>query len=156
MPQVSVVLTSYNCAPYIPKAIESILDQTHSDLELLISDDASIDGSADIIAAYAARDDRIRFFKQAENIGLVRNYNFLFAKAEGDYVAIQDADDWSDPARFAMQVDVLADNRFVLCGTGSIFHYPSGGSRELELNSSRVIAGIEEEFPSHPASVMRG
>ena len=152
-PTVSVILTSYNCAPYIGQAIESVLGQTFGDFELLISDDGSTDGSPELIADYARKDARIVAFFQPQNLGLVRNYNFLFGKAKGSLIVIQDADDWSDQHRFEKQVSAMANPDFVLCATGHIFHYPSG--KTVSTNQpSQVIDGLKTEFPSIPASTM--
>ncbi|MEO5577853.1 MAG: glycosyltransferase family 2 protein [Sphingomicrobium sp.] len=153
MPSISVILTSYNCAPYIGQAIDSILGQTLGDFELLISDDGSTDGSRGLIEDYARRDKRIVPFIQQENLGLVRNYNFLFARAGGAFVAIQDADDWSDPRRLERQVEMLADPAFVLCATGGLFHFPGGQSRALALDRSHIIDGLAGPAIAIPASV---
>ena len=153
MPSISVILTSYNCAPYIGQAIDSILGQTLGDFELLISDDGSTDGSRDLIEDYARKDSRIVPFIQPVNLGLVHNYNFLFDRVRGDFVAIQDADDWSDPTRLEKQVDVLQNPKFVLCGTGHIFHYPGGGTTRSH-GPSHLIDGLKSEFSSIPASTM--
>ncbi len=64
MPAVSVVMAAYNVAPYIGDAIESVLNQTHGDLELLVVDDGATDGTAAIAEAYAARDPRVRVLTQ--------------------------------------------------------------------------------------------
>ena len=154
LPTVSVILTSYNCAPFLDQAVGSIVDQTWRDWELLISDDGSTDGSQDKLRDWAARDPRIGLFVQPHNLGLVRNYNFLFGQATGDLVAIQDADDWSDPTRLARQVAMLADPAFVLCGTSGAFHLPSGQTQPAAADRSRVIDHAFDDFPSLPASVM--
>ena len=153
MPRISVILTSYNCAPYLAQAIDSILAQTFADFELLISDDGSTDGSRDLIEDYARRDSRIIPYYQDQNLGLVRNYNFLFDRVAGDLVAIQDADDWSDLTRFASQVAVLDDPAYVLCGTAGAFHYPDGTCiRETGQQSAAIDRDAAASLL--PASVM--
>ena len=153
MPVVSVILTSYNCGPYIGQAIRSILEQSYTDFELLISDDCSTDNSREIIAGMAKGDPRIRYFPQDKNLGLVHNYNFLFKQVRGELVAIQDADDWSEPTRFEKQVEVLRDPAFVLVGTGSTFHYPRSTTTS-GIAGSHPVNGVYDDFESHPASVM--
>ena len=152
--RISVILTSYNCAHYIGQAIESILGQSLGDFELLIADDGSSDDSRQLIEDYAYHDQRIVPFFQPANLGLVRNYNFLFARARGDFVAIQDADDWSDPHRLRRQVDVLADPAFVLCATGGLFHFPGGQTRAVAVDRSQLIDGLAGRPLAIPASVM--
>jgi glycosyltransferase involved in cell wall biosynthesis len=153
MPDVSVILTSYNCAPYLGDAIESILNQSFSSIELLISDDASTDGSAELASSYAAHDSRVRLFRHERNTGYLSNFNFLLSQATGEFIANQDADDWSGPDRLKQQVEVLGNPRIVLCATGSVFHYP-GNIDRVEIPSSCVLEGIQKELPSHPASTM--
>jgi glycosyltransferase involved in cell wall biosynthesis len=92
-PKISVLVPTYNYARYLPQAIESILRQTHSNFELLISDDASTDGSAEIIRHYADRDFRIRFELHATNLGMVANWNWCLQQARGDYVKFVFGDD---------------------------------------------------------------
>ena len=153
MPVVSVILTSYNCGPYIGQAIRSILEQSYTDFELLISDDCSTDNSLEIIAGLAKGDPRIRYFPQDKNLGLVHNYNFLFKQVRGELVAIQDADDWSEPSRFEKQFEVLRDPAFVLVGTGSTFHYPRSTTTS-GIAGSHPVNGVYDDFESLPASVM--
>jgi glycosyltransferase involved in cell wall biosynthesis len=93
-PSVSVLIPTYNYARYLPETIESVLKQSYTDFELLISDDGSNDGSADIIRSYAARDDRIRFVVQTPNLGMVNNWNWCLQEASGKYVKYVFGDDF--------------------------------------------------------------
>src|ERR1017187_7004523 len=95
-PKVSVLIPNYNHARYLPAAIESVLQQDFRDFELLISDDCSNDGSAGIIASYAAKDSRIRFQIHPANLGMVRNWNWCLAQARGEYMKFLLADDRSE------------------------------------------------------------
>ena len=87
------MIPTYNYARFLPEAIESVLEQDWRDLELLISDDCSTDGSAEIIAAYAAKDSRIRFRIHATNLGMVQNWNWCLSEARGEYVKFLFGDD---------------------------------------------------------------
>jgi glycosyltransferase involved in cell wall biosynthesis len=93
-PQVSVLIPTYKYARYLPQAIDSVLNQSFEDFELLISDDDSKDGSAEIIQAYAAKDRRIRFALQSPNLGMVRNWNWCLEQARGAYVKFLFGDDF--------------------------------------------------------------
>lgn len=106
-PLVSIVLPVYNGKEYLREAIDSMLDQTFTDFELIIINDGSSDESADIIAAYS--DPRIHFFQQ-ENQGLAATLNRGIALARGHYIARQDQDDVSLPDRLANQVRFLEGN----------------------------------------------
>ena len=77
-PRVSIGLPVYNGDNFVGQAIESLLAQTYEDIELIVSDNASTDGTEDICRTFAAQDERVRYFRNAENIGLVRNYNQTF------------------------------------------------------------------------------
>ena len=85
-PLVSVVMPSYNHAKYISKAVVSVLEQSFGNFELLISDDASMDSSWDVISGFS--DPRIRSFRQEQNLGPVGNLVFLIKEARGKYTAL--------------------------------------------------------------------
>lgn len=116
LPLVSVVMPVYNAAPYLEESIHSILKQTYSNFEFIIFNDGSTDGSATIIAAAAARDQRI-VFVDGPNRGLVAQLNHGLDKAQGVYLARMDADDIAPAERLAQQVAYLEANPAVgLCG----------------------------------------
>ena len=106
---VSVLMPVYNAARYLHEAVESVLTQSHSALELIAIDDASSDGSFEILQAYAQRDPRVRVFRQPRNLGIVaaRNRAFREASPQADLCAILDADDVCEPDRLALQVEFL-------------------------------------------------
>ena len=93
LPKISVLIPTHNYARYLAEAIESVLEQDWRDLELLISDDASTDGSAEVIAAYAAKDSRIRFQIHPTNLGMVPNWNWCLSEARGEYIKFLFGDD---------------------------------------------------------------
>lgn len=105
IPKVSILMSVYNNVLYLEKAVQSILNQTFSDFELMIVDDGSTDKSATIIQNQT--DGRIRFFQNEENIGLAKSLNRLLESAQGDYIARMDADDISLPHRLETQVKFL-------------------------------------------------
>lgn len=144
----------FNCVEYVDAAIGSIIAQTFTDFELLVSDDCSNDGSGELVERLGAVDDRIRVWRQDSNLGLVENYNFLFAKARAPFIAIQDADDWSDMKRLATQFHKLRDSEFALCVTGATYHFPNGALREEGIGWSGAISGVDAELPGPPATVM--
>jgi len=92
-PKVSVLLPNYNCARYLPEAIESVLGQEFRDFELLIVDNCSTDGSIAVIERYAALDSRIRFQVNPLNVGAPENFNRCLAWAQGEYVKFVCSDD---------------------------------------------------------------
>ncbi len=100
--KVSVLIPTYKYARFLSQTIESILNQSFSDFELIISDDDSQDGSAEIIRDYASRDARIRFKIQSPNLGMVNNWNWCLAQAQGCYIKYVFGDD------FLISQDALA------------------------------------------------
>lgn len=109
MPRVSVILTSFNHGKFLREAIDSVLNQTFADFELIILDDASTDDSWDLICQYA--DPRIKAHRNEANVG----YKYWFSKAMpgmalGDYVAIHHSDDVWEPTKLAKQVACLDAN----------------------------------------------
>ncbi|MFQ3639515.1 MAG: glycosyltransferase family 2 protein [Chloracidobacterium sp.] len=114
-PCVSVVLCVYNQAAYVAEAIESILRQTLTDLELIVVDDASTDATPSVIQGFA--DARLRYVRNATNLGHAGSLNRGFALARGAYLAIMDSDDISLPERLERQVTFLERHPEVaLCG----------------------------------------
>ncbi len=107
MPRVSVVMPVYNGERFLAEAIESILAQTFEDFEFIIVDDGSGDRSADIIADYARKDERIRIVTLPRNMGVAAAHNAGIAASSGAYIATMDCDDISLPQRLQRQVDYL-------------------------------------------------
>lgn len=96
-PLVTVGMPSYNKAPFLTEAIESILAQSYTNIELLISDDGSTDESAEICRDHAGRDPRIRFVSQPVNLGMIANFDFVLNEARGEYFMWFSADDRVEP-----------------------------------------------------------
>lgn len=107
-PLVSVIMPVYNAAPYLKQAIESILNQTYPNFELLICDDASTDGSVEVIKTFG--DGRIRPTTNHQNLGYLKICNQLFQEAKGDIITFQDADDWSELDRLDAVVEAFKNN----------------------------------------------
>jgi hypothetical protein len=115
-PLVSVVLPVFNGGDLLERSIRSVLDQTHSELELIVVDDGSTDGSAE--RAAATGDPRVRVIANTVNRGQTHGLIQGIAVARGDLVARQDADDLSHPDRLRLQVAALSANPdVVLVGT---------------------------------------
>lgn len=103
---VSVVIPCHDYERYVGAAVESALSQTAVDIEVIVVDDCSHDGSVDVVAAIAARDERVRLITQPENRGAVVTFNTGLAVARGDYLVRLDADDLLTPGSLARAVAV--------------------------------------------------
>lgn len=106
-PLISVVMTTYNVAPYLRTAIRGILQQSYANLELIVVDDASTDGTPAILERLERTDPRLRVILKTTNDGTYVSKNMGLMQARGDFVALQDADDWSHPDRLAVSLGVL-------------------------------------------------
>ena len=120
-PVVSVLVASYGAERFIERAIRSVLGQTLDDLEVIVVDDVSPDGSADVVAGLAAEDARVRQIRLTVNGGPAAARNRAIAEARGRWVAIVDSDDLIAPERFESLVaaaktagaDMIADDLLV-------------------------------------------
>jgi glycosyltransferase involved in cell wall biosynthesis len=106
-PRVSIGLPVFNGENYLEEALDSILAQTYTDFELIISDNASTDRTPEICKAYAARDRRIRYYRNETNLGAAKNYNRVFELSSGEYFKWAAHDDLCAPELLARCVEVL-------------------------------------------------
>ena len=116
MPKVSIAVPTYNCERYVAQSVESLLGQTFGDFELVISDNASTDGTEEICRRYAASDKRVRYVRRTENIGGPGNFRYVFSLCSGQYHKWSTADDYWHPNFLAEAVSALDRNAdVVLC-----------------------------------------
>lgn len=160
-PLVSVVMATFNePKQFIEESISSILNQTYSNLELLIADDSSKEETIEVIDRFASSDVRVKIIRQSQRMGFVHALNTALKEAKGDYIARMDGDDVSLPDRFKKQVEFLRNNQKIDVLGGamnilnekseitSIRHYPSGGIGLLCWMSLRDPVG-------HPSVMFR-
>lgn len=114
-PLVSVLMPAYNSELYIAEAIQSILNQTYQNIELIIFDDGSSDQTRQVIQGFT--DLRIIKILSDQNYGVVRARNEMIDRASGKYIALMDADDIADPARLEKQVSILESGQYDICGS---------------------------------------
>jgi glycosyltransferase involved in cell wall biosynthesis len=124
---VSVIIPLYNTEKYIGACLESVLGQTHKELEVIVVDDGSTDGGAAIAEGFA--DERIQV-DRGPNRGGAAARNRGLALARGEAVAFLDADDLWYPEKLSEQIGVLQGDRDVVA-VGAVFHYLSGDGRRL-------------------------
>ncbi|TMV53009.1 glycosyltransferase [Paenibacillus mesophilus] len=103
--KISVVMAVYNGAAYLQEAVDSILAQTYDNFEFIIVDDGSTDGTWDILSNIT--DSRVRICRLPENCGTPLALNIAVEEAEGEWIAVQDADDISVPERLAVQAGYM-------------------------------------------------
>src|ERR1700730_10992449 len=141
-PRVSVLIPVFNGEPYLAAAIESVQAQTFEDYEFIIVDDGSTDGSADMIAGFAASDPRIRAYRKS-NSGISETLNLGIAEARGDRNARLDADDIMLPHRLERQLAFVSGASDVVAA-GSYYGIldPARGSRATLRPPVRKRRGI--------------
>lgn len=111
---VSIITASYNSANFIAETIESIIQQTYKNWELLITDDCSTDNSVDIIKSYCDKDNRIKLFNLKENSGAGIARNNSIDNASGRFIAFCDSDDKWKPEKLEKQVKFMLKNNLAL------------------------------------------
>lgn len=127
---VSIIMSSYNEDSYISETLDSILAQTYTLWELEVTDDASSDGTADTIAAYAERDSRIHLHRLYENVGAGEARNESLRNARGMFIAFIDSDDWWYPIKLEYQLSFMKS-------TGYRFTFSDFEYCDRDLNTLR-------------------
>lgn len=145
--RVSIGLPVYNGERFLAATLESLLAQTYTHFELIISDNASTDRTEEICRAYAAEDERIRYYREEENRGAAWNYNRVFELSRAPYFKWAAADDICLPTFLERCVDVLEGRRdVVLC-------YPK--AQFIDENGSRGADYEDHMHLDHPSAVWR-
>lgn len=167
--RVSVIIPCYNQQDFIEPAVRSVLDQTYRDLEVIVTDDGSTDGSPDIIRSLAAADARVVPVLSPRNAGIAANMNRALPRCSGEFVAQLDGDDLMLPTKIERQVAYLrAHPECVVCNhdvevfdsatDARLFlwseqHAPRIGGVELELSTNYILRRAPKTIPS--AALMR-
>lgn len=112
---VSVIMPTWNSSKFVGESIESVLAQTYSNIELIITDDASTDSTPDVLREYAQRDPRVRIILNTTNGGAGRSRNCSIQAARGQYIAFCDSDDRWDPKKIERQVQFMREKDVALC-----------------------------------------
>jgi glycosyltransferase involved in cell wall biosynthesis len=116
IPRVSIAIPVFNGANYLRQTLDSLLAQTYRDFELIVSDNASMDATEEICRSYMASDDRVRYFRNAANLGAHVNFNRAFRVARGQYFKWAAHDDLCHPTFLSRCVEVLdGDPSVILC-----------------------------------------
>ena len=155
MAEISVILPVYNAENYLKDAIDSILNQTYQNFELIIVNDGSTDSSEEIINSY--KSNKIKYIENKENLGLIKSLNFGLDKAKGKYIVRMDADDISLPSRLKVQYNYMEENPDVVaCGT-YIQHFGENLKiRKYPLTDEDVRLFFVFRSPiAHPSAIMQ-
>lgn len=157
MSKISVLIPCYNSSGWINEAVTSICAQTKNDIEILIYNDGSTDGSAEIIESLAASDSRIIPLGDSTNRGISHALNTMLHKASGEYIARMDADDISLPQRLERQLRFLEEKKIDLCGTW-FQEFGGGVPRQVRWHTSPqalMAAMLFQNTICHPTIMAR-
>ena len=148
MPEISVIMAIYNCADTVTCAIDSILNQTYSDWELILCDDGSTDDTYKIAKEYKSNyPEKIKLIKNPSNQGLPASLNNCLKEAKGRYIARMDGDDISVPERFEKQINFLKNNPDIDCiGTG-MTRFDENGDFENLYSAEKPDRFILKMYP---------
>ncbi|MFP4163697.1 MAG: glycosyltransferase family 2 protein [Chitinispirillaceae bacterium] len=145
MPRVSVIIPTYNRRQILPRAVESVFEQTYKDYELIIADDGSSDDTPELTDTYP----EARWIRLDENSGVAKARNSAVDASSGDWIAFLDSDDWWHPQKLQYQMDYCVQNpRFKIIQTNEIWI----------RNGKRVnppLSHIKKEGDIFPQSVER-
>lgn len=129
---VSVITPAYNCARTIRETIESVMNQTISDWEMLIVDDCSTDDTVKVVTEYAQKDDRIKLICMEKNSGSATARNAAIGCAKGRYIALLDSDDLWKPEKLERQLQFMTDNNYSFTFTAyDVFRESSDKNRRI-------------------------
>lgn len=127
VPRLSIGLPVYNGERFLKFALDSLIGQTYTDFELIISDNASTDGTMRICQDYAARDARIRYYRNIENIGAAANFNRVFELARGEFFKWAAADDVISPNFLESCIEVLDRDPSVILAYSKVDRISTSG-----------------------------
>lgn len=140
-PFISIIMPVFNGEKTISNSIQSVLNQTYKNWELILIDDGSSDQTISIIQSYIHQDSRIIFLQNRQNLGVSYTRNKGIAKSSGNWIAFLDSDDQWHPDKLKKQVHVIQKNSDVdLVYTGSSFIHPSGKRSEYILQVPKTIS----------------
>ncbi len=143
-PRVSIGMAIYNGQEYVREALDSLLGQSFGDFELIISDNASTDATEAICRAYSARDRRIRFVRQRENIGAIANFRFVLNESRGEYFLWASHDDVRDLSSLRKLVELLDHNPgAILASSRFDFIDRIGKPKKCKTDWQRVFSGAK-------------
>lgn len=113
---ISIAMATYNGEKYIRDQVDSILNQTFQDFEVIICDDCSTDDTFSILEMYANKDSRITIFKNRRNLGFKQNFEIVIKKCKGEFIALSDQDDIWLPQHLEILIEAMGQNTQVVCG----------------------------------------
>ncbi len=134
--RVSVIMPAYNSEDYIGEAITSVLEQSYSNLEILVTDDASTDHTAEVVRGLSRQDNRVHLFRNRRNRGAAASRNRSLEQALGRYLAFLDADDIWLPGKLEAQIPFMSARDAAFSFTGYAIYDGNGQFRDQIIGAS--------------------
>lgn len=155
MPKVSVIIPTFNNKNEISRCINSILNQTYRDYEIIIVDDCSTDGTYEFIKTNFGINNKIKVFKNGENMKAAYTRNKALTESSGEYIAIQDADDYSADNRLFEQVNFLDANTDIdFVGSNAVSFDDDSFWKNTNVKKNPQIEDFKNHHPFIHASIM--
>lgn len=159
--KVTVLVAVYNAEPYLRQCLDSLLCQTHSDLEIMCIDDCSTDASPAILEEYAKRDKRIQLLRMERNSGQAAARNKAIQQSTGDLVCFLDSDDWFSPDSIALAVKAFEADERVDCVLFRLQREWADGRTELVADAASDMPGekafeLSLDWTVHGVYMVRG
>jgi len=139
---VSIIMPSYNSARFIGQSIESIISQTYTNWELLITDDCSTDETVSVVQGYVQQDSRIKLFCMKTNGGAGKARNESIKNANGRYIAFCDSDDRWFPEKLEKQIRHMDEHDCALCSSSYLICNEEGKVIGVNYSPSRLTLGM--------------
>ena len=142
LPLISIALCTYNGEKYLEKQLQSILSQTYPNLEVVVVDDGSADGTEEIILKYSKIDPRIKFFKNTKNLGFNKNFERAVMLSTGEYIAISDQDDIWKKDKISTLHSNIGDNWVIFSNSDLV-------NEKEELLGEQLVKQVDLNNLSH-------
>lgn len=145
MPKVSIIVPIYNVERYLSRCLDSLINQTLKDIEIICINDGATDNSLEILKKFAEKDKRIIIFNQ-NNKGVAASRNLGLKNAKGDYIGFIDADDWIDLNYFEKLYNAITSTNsdIACCSIKRVYKYKK--SWRLKVEKQIIITDTQEKF----------
>ncbi len=159
-PLVSIGIPVYNGEKFIRKRLENILSQTYSNFELIISDNASTDMTSKIYHEFISKYNHIKYFKQENNVGGIKNYQFVLSKAKTKYFVFAPVDDMWNKTFLEKNVSILEKDDSIVGSIGKIEWYGKNVNDKFSLHNDDTLfqkyyKRIRKKFQHHGADSIK-
>lgn len=138
---ISIAMSTYNGERFIKEQIDSILDQSYANLELIITDDGSSDQTIEIIENYQENDTRIKLYQNETNLGFVQNFAKAISLCEGEYIALADQDDIWKKDKLKTFIEKIGENVLIYSDADLVDEHAASMGKELIRPDRELVSG---------------